>query len=203
MNLSTWLIDHGKRFAKSATVWVGAFITALPEIVMYLQTNAAEVAKYIPASWGSKWTSLLGIAVLVARARSLVKLPPAAGPVLLVCLLVPLLHGCGSAEAQQQTDTVSWTLPTARENGAALPASEIAKTTVKVRASATSSTNLSTVDVAAPGTSVVIPRSGSGFGTVCYVATVTDTGGRESAETAAACKTLVARPGAPTGLAVQ
>lgn len=62
-----------KALWRSATVYVSAIIIALPDLVLFLQANAAEVAKYIPDAYSSRWISLLGIATLVARMRSLVK----------------------------------------------------------------------------------------------------------------------------------
>lgn len=62
-----------KALWKSATVYVSAIIIALPDIVLFLQANAAEVARYIPEAYSSRWISLLGVATLIARMRSMVK----------------------------------------------------------------------------------------------------------------------------------
>lgn len=66
---------HLKRALNSATVWVGSLITALPDIVIYVREQWAEVAAYIPQAWQSGSLRVLGIAVLIARARSLFRRP--------------------------------------------------------------------------------------------------------------------------------
>lgn len=70
-----WLITHEKALFKSVTIYVGATITALPDIASFLQANWTDVAQYIPAAWHSRSISLLGALVLSARLRTLVKVP--------------------------------------------------------------------------------------------------------------------------------
>lgn len=70
-----WLITHEQALFKSATLYVGGIITALPDIANYLQANWSDVAHYIPAAWHDRSISLIGSIVLVARLRTLVKVP--------------------------------------------------------------------------------------------------------------------------------
>lgn len=106
------------------------------------------------------------------------------------------------ADAQVVTDTVSWTLPTQRVDGSALPASEIAKTTIAWGTSqAGPFPNVQ--DVASPGTSHVFTRSSPGTGTRCYVGYVTDTEGRVGGQAGPVCKTVKAAPATVGGLTVQ
>lgn len=122
---------------------------------------------------------------------------------LLAACALTQFTGCSSpAEAASITDTVAWDLPTQRENGTVLTVSEIAKTTIHIRASSTTTTDINTVDVVPPKTSAVISRIGAGTGTLCYVGTVTDTGGLVSLESPAVCKTIQAPPMAPSGLRI-
>lgn len=121
---------------------------------------------------------------------------------ILALAAMPLLHACSDARAQVTTDVVSWTLPTQRTDGSALPVSEIAKTTVAWGTSAAGPFP-NVQDVASPGTSHTFTRGAPGTGTRCYVAFVTDTGGRVGGQVGPACKTVTAAPGAPTNLQVQ
>ena len=113
-----------------------------------------------------------------------------------------VLAACSVQSAGPSSDELTWTLPTQRLGGAVLPVGEIAKTTVNQFASASSTTVLSTVDVPAPGTKATFPRSGTGVGTLCYEAYVTDVAGLASAPTARLCKTVAAAPSSPAGLTV-
>lgn len=75
MNSFQWLITHEKALFKSATLYVGGIITALPDIAGFLQANWAEIAQYIPQAWHSRSISLIGLVVMLARLRTLVKVP--------------------------------------------------------------------------------------------------------------------------------
>lgn len=110
--------------------------------------------------------------------------------------------GIYHAQAQVVTDTVSWTLPTQRTDGSALPASEIAKTTIAWGTSVAGPFP-NTQDVASPGTSHVFTRSSPGTGTRCYVAYVTDTDGKVGGQAGPVCKSVKAAPGSVSGLTVQ
>lgn len=72
------LFTKEKALFKSATIYVGAIITALPDIANWLQGNFSQVAQYIPSAWHDRSMSAIGAVVLLARLRSMVKLPGAA-----------------------------------------------------------------------------------------------------------------------------
>ncbi len=79
MNLKAYwqlLITEEKRLWKSATVYVGAVVLALPDIASWLQANFSQVAQYIPPAWHDTSMRVIGAIVLIARLRSMVKLPP-------------------------------------------------------------------------------------------------------------------------------
>lgn len=75
-----WLVTHEKALFKSATLYVGTIITVLPDIASFLQANWTEVAQYIPQAWHSRSMSLIGLIVMLARLRTLVKVPQAQRP---------------------------------------------------------------------------------------------------------------------------
>lgn len=70
------LVTKEKALFKSATIYVGATITALPDIATWLQGNFSQVAQYIPPAWHDRSMSLIGAIVIVARLRSMIKLTP-------------------------------------------------------------------------------------------------------------------------------
>ena len=107
-----------------------------------------------------------------------------------------VLTGCQPAESQLPGDVLTWTIPTQRTDGTALPAGEYKETRIQWGTSAAGPFDLGQQVVAGTATTVTIPRSG--FGQRCYVATAVDTGDRASAPSNAVCKTLVAPPNAPT-----
>ncbi len=111
------------------------------------------------------------------------------------------LSGCTDARAQVVTDTVSWTWPTQRTDGAALPLSEIAKVTISWGTS-TAGPFTNPRDVAPPATSTVFTRAAPVTGERCYVAAITDSEGRVSGQTGPVCKTVKAAPNAASGLNV-
>jgi hypothetical protein len=81
MNLKAYwqhLVTREKALWKSATIYVGALIVALPDIATWLQANFSQVAQYIPPAWRDRSISVIGLIVLLARLRSMVKLPPPA-----------------------------------------------------------------------------------------------------------------------------
>jgi hypothetical protein len=73
--LGSYLLVKEKALFKSATIYVGATITALPDIALWAQANYPEVGKYIPAAWQDRSMHLIGMIVIAARMRSLVKVP--------------------------------------------------------------------------------------------------------------------------------
>lgn len=103
------LVTKEKALFKSATVYVAALIAAMPDIAGFAQQNFEQVAKYIPAAWHDRSLSLIGLVVFLARARSLVKLPKAAAPLLAaiaLCFTFPT-----HAQAAGTTATLNWTNP--------------------------------------------------------------------------------------------
>lgn len=79
MNLKPYwehLVTREKALFKSATVYVSAIIMALPNIATWAQANFSQLAQYIPQAWHNRSISLIGLIVLIARMRSMVKLPP-------------------------------------------------------------------------------------------------------------------------------
>lgn len=116
-------------------------------------------------------------------------------------LMVGFLAACGKVESQSSDDVLTWTLATARVDGAALPVSEIKETFIAWGPSGGPYTT-GTVSVAAPITTVSVVR-GTAPGTRCYIARTVDTALRMSAESGQVCKTIVAIPNAPTGLTVR
>jgi hypothetical protein len=120
---------------------------------------------------------------------------------ILSAAIASVLSGCTDARAQVVTDTLSWTMPTSRVGGAVLPISEIAKTTIAWGTSPGGPyPNLQ--DVPSPTTRFVFTRGTPATGTRCYTGFVTDTQGTIGGASAEVCKTIVAAPGAPTGLLV-
>jgi hypothetical protein len=116
------------------------------------------------------------------------------------------LVACSDAPAAGSStqDEVSWTMPTQTTDGAALPLSDIAKTTVVWGTAPGGPYTAGTQDVAAPATSVTLSRSGAG--TRCYKINVTTTAAKGSVPSAFSpegCKTVFAAPNPPTNLTVQ
>jgi hypothetical protein len=66
------LITREKLLFKSATIWLGALVTALPDILAALP----GAAQYLPTAWQDTAMRWIGIAILLCRLRSMVKLPP-------------------------------------------------------------------------------------------------------------------------------
>lgn len=69
------LITEEKLLFKSATIYVGAWIVALPTLAAWMQSNWSEVGKYIPVAWQSPSLHALGAIVIIARLRSMVQVP--------------------------------------------------------------------------------------------------------------------------------
>lgn len=106
----------------------------------------------------------------------------------------------GAVYSQTVTDTLSWTNPTLRIDGSPL-------------------TNLATIKIswgkqggpytdgsksaAAPATTLTVQRTGTGIGTICYVAVAIDADGLQSTPTSEVCKTVNAIPAAISGLKVE
>lgn len=67
------LVTDEKRLFKSATIYVGALIVALPNIAQWAHDNWAQVSPYVPPAWQDKSIHILGAIVLLARMRSMVK----------------------------------------------------------------------------------------------------------------------------------
>jgi hypothetical protein len=105
------------------------------------------------------------------------------------------LIGCTPAESQLQGDVVSWTIPTARTDGTALPSSQYKETRIQWGTSPSGPFNVGSTIVAGTATTVTVPRTT--YGTRCYVAVAVDTNGLESSPSNTACKTLIAPPNAP------
>lgn len=106
----------------------------------------------------------------------------------------------GAVYSQTVTDVLTWTNPTTRIDGAAL--TNLASTRISWGKKGGPYTDGSRV-VAAPGTTASIQRTGTGIGTICYIAVAIDADGLESTSTGEVCKTVNAIPSAVTGLAVQ
>lgn len=121
--------------------------------------------------------------------------------ILMLAACLPLFSACDTARSQSTSDTLTWTHPTARVDGAAMPLSEIRETVI-AWGPAGGPYTAGTVTVPAPATTVNVPRPATP-GTRCYVAMTTDTGNRSSAFTNEVCKTILAGPRAPTNLQVQ
>jgi hypothetical protein len=68
------LVTREKLLFKSATIWLGAIVTALPDILAALPS----AAQYLPSAWQDTAMRWIGIAILLCRLRSMVKLPKAA-----------------------------------------------------------------------------------------------------------------------------
>lgn len=120
---------------------------------------------------------------------------------LLLALVSLVAAACTPADSQTSSDTITWTNPTQRVDGTAMPLSEIRETTIAWGQRGGPYTTGS-VTVPAPATTVDVPRPATP-GTRCYVAMTTDTGNRSSAFTNEVCKTLLAGPNPPSNLQVQ
>jgi hypothetical protein len=196
------LITKEKALFKSATVYVGAVITALPDLAGLAQSNFPDVAKYLPHAWQDPSMRVIGLVVLAARFKSLIKLPPK--PVvafLLVCLLPMLAHAapCGLVGAVGDTKaTLSATAPTTDALGNALPTGTVLTYNV-YRSTVAGSETLYKSGLTAP--SYVDTGLTPGV-TYFYQMTAVDSGG-ESARTSEGCKSIAPVPSAaPTPLNV-
>jgi hypothetical protein len=116
-------------------------------------------------------------------------------------MLVLLMAFPATAFAQQSlTDTLTWILPTAREDGTPFASTEVAS--VKIRWSTSpGGAQAGEVVVNGPATSTSLTRTGPGLR--CYTALVVDTGGLESDPSAEVCKRVNAKPRPITGLTVR
>ncbi len=112
----------------------------------------------------------------------------------------------------QADDTITWVHPTQYTDSSALSLADIEATVIRWYPSATSTVVESSARVAAPATSVVLPRSTTVAGTRCYQAAtrmLPAAGGQQSAfaPSARVCKTIAApvakKPKPPTGLTTQ
>jgi hypothetical protein len=86
-------------------------------------------------------------------------------------------------------DTVSWVNPTTRVDGT--PLTNLAKVRIEW-GTAQGGPYTGQTEVTAPGTSIVIPRSGTGVGTFCYVGFAFDATGLQSPQSNETCKTVSA-----------
>lgn len=66
-------------FLRSATVYVGLAIAALPDIAPLIQAHIDDIAHFVPKAWLDPSMRLLGLLVLIARARTLIKSKEAHG----------------------------------------------------------------------------------------------------------------------------
>lgn len=114
---------------------------------------------------------------------------------------VATLHGCTDARGQIVTDTLTWVMPIARTDGAVLPISEIAKTTI-AWGTVPGGPYPNFQDVPSPTTRFVFTRGVPATGARCYTAFVTDTQGNVGGSTPELCKTVVTAPRSPTNLGV-
>lgn len=115
-------------------------------------------------------------------------------PKLLALLALALLAPQAFAQSQAFNDTVSWTLPTTREDGTPLAASELVTVTLRFGPPGGPYSSERVELLASIGATMFVRSSA---GTRCYVATVTDADGVESADSLEACKTIRAKPGRP------
>ena len=102
--------------------------------------------------------------------------------------------------AGAQSDDLTWTLPTTRVDGAALPASEIDRTEIEV---SKDGTVIGTDAVPAPQTAYTWTRDLPPNYTLCYRARVVDTEEQASDWTNEVCKTVKGKPSPPSGLSVK
>lgn len=63
-------LDHAR---KSATMWYGAALTAMPDALQYAHDNFPDLQQYIPHSLQSHVFHIIGFGVLVCRFRTLGK----------------------------------------------------------------------------------------------------------------------------------
>ena len=120
--------------------------------------------------------------------------------VLILGALGIFLAACEPAQSQATADTLTWSHPTERADGTALPLAEIRETVIAWGPPGGPYTQGS-VTVNAPARTVDIPRPQTP-GNRCYVAMTTDTGNRSSAYTNEVCKMLYANPNPPSNLAI-
>ena len=67
------LFDWFKQGAKSVTVWYGTVLTALPDLLLFVKDNFADLSPYIPDILQKPAMKWIGIGVLIVRMRSIVK----------------------------------------------------------------------------------------------------------------------------------
>lgn len=60
-------------FVRSATVYVGLLIAAMPDLAPLIQAHLVDLEQFIPKAWLDPSMRLIGILVLIARARTLIK----------------------------------------------------------------------------------------------------------------------------------
>ena len=107
----------------------------------------------------------------------------------LTALMLVLMLLLGSAIARADTVEVSWTAPTERVDGTALPATEIAGYRLSWTLNGTAQSDLTVP----PGTSYTLD-TGTQTGRVCLVMRTVDTDGLESVATGEVCRKARPRP---------
>lgn len=74
------LLTHGKALLKSATIWLSALIASAPDMLTFAQANFPSISGYLPHALQDPVMRFIGIAVFLARLRTLVKVPASVMP---------------------------------------------------------------------------------------------------------------------------
>lgn len=106
------------------------------------------------------------------------------------------------SHGQSADDNLTWTIPTARENGVALAVTEIKGYEICYSETAGGAKGNCVTVLGGSLTSTTITRTSPIFGNRCYIIRTIDVTDVKSADSAEACKNILARPNAPSGLAV-
>jgi hypothetical protein len=72
------LVATLKGIARSLTMWLAGVLIVLPDLLTFAQQNQMEFVKLLPAELQSQVTAWLGVAVFLARLRSIYAVAKAA-----------------------------------------------------------------------------------------------------------------------------
>jgi hypothetical protein len=65
------IIETIKGIARSLTMWLASVLIVLPDVLTFAQQNQMEFVKLLPVELQSQVTAWLGVAVFLARLRSI------------------------------------------------------------------------------------------------------------------------------------
>jgi hypothetical protein len=196
------LITKEKALWKSATVYVGAVITAMPQILDYADANFPAISSHLPTALHDPVMHAIGVAVLVARGRSLIKIPPippAATALLLGIMMLAFAAAPVYAANPPPQAVLTWGTVTTHTDGT--PTTGVITYSIYQGAKGAEAATPVLTGLTATTTTItagLLPGT-----TVCWYGTATEAGGLESAPSNEACKTFPTPPAVPATLTVK